>query len=192
MIKNKVSNIRIAIIVTAENEDIELIVPHDLWKRAGLIVDTISIEKKNTLFLESGIKISCNDSIEKTNINKYNAIYLPGGSGSGRYFSDKSDRLAKKLVQFATDEKKWLFAGNEATLAIIKNNAIIDQKLTTIPEAEELLGSHFIDQDIVLDKNFITFRGIANVFKFSLLVIDTLLKDKKITSNVEKDIMYKK
>ena len=73
--------VRVAVIVANKSEDIETIVPVDIWRRAGIIVKLISIEKKKSLILSNGMKISCDDILAKENLSKYNAIYLPGGLG---------------------------------------------------------------------------------------------------------------
>lgn len=192
MIRNKIQNIKVAIIVANESSDIEVIAPYDLWKRAGLIVDAISIEKKNTLHLQSGLKISCNESIEKSNLDKYKAIYLPGGKGYNKLIDEKSGRLSKKLVKFSDKKNnKWLFTASTGAIVLIKTNAIKDQKLTINAEYENEIGDYFLDADILIDKNYISTKGSFNIFAFSLIVIEKLVS-KSIANLIANDIAYKK
>lgn len=189
MVKKKVVNIRIAIIVANEAEDVEVVIPYDLWKRAGFIVDTISIEKKNTLFLQSGIKISCDESLESTNIDKYNAIYLPGGRGYLKLIDERSGKLSKKLIRFANDPKKWLFCAGMGTIVLVRTNAIFNQKITTLPGYEEQVEGFYQASNVLINKNFISTKGGFYTFQFALVVIKSLL-DQKIAQSIADSILY--
>jgi putative intracellular protease/amidase len=67
-----------------------------------LIVKLISIEKKKNVILSHGTKISCDEVLNKENLSKYNAIYLPGGLGCTRF----SKEFSPRLVAFGQKEYK--------------------------------------------------------------------------------------
>jgi putative intracellular protease/amidase len=94
--------LKIAIMVANGTEDIELVVPLDIWRRAGLSVKLLSIEKKKNVLLAHGTKVSCDEILSKENLSKYNAFFLPGGKGCERF----NKELAPKLVTFAQKEYK--------------------------------------------------------------------------------------
>ena len=101
-LKSTPNKIKIAIMVAQESEDMEVIVPYDLWKRAGISVEKISVEKKNTITLQSGTKIYCEEILEKTNLDRFTAIYLPGGRGHEKCLAEQfCNKLHEKLVKFA-------------------------------------------------------------------------------------------
>jgi putative intracellular protease/amidase len=66
------------------------------------MVKLISIEKKKNVILAHGTKISCDEILNKENLSKYNAIFLPGGQGYLRF--DKE--FAPRLVAFGQKEYK--------------------------------------------------------------------------------------
>lgn len=192
MVSNLSSKVHIAIIVAKESEDIEVVVPYDLWKRAGISVEKISIEKKNTIVLQSGGKIYCEDILDKTNLDRFQAIYLPGGRGHVRFLDEKlCERLHNSLTKFVSDPKKWILSICAAPTVLMDLNLITDQKLTVYPGFEEKIGKNFSNDDVVCDKNIITAKSPFFVFDFSLLVIEKLI-NKQVANNVASSILYKK
>lgn len=186
--------IKIAVIACHETEDIELIVPTDVWRKAGMRVDLISLDKKNSIILQSGTKISCNGIIEKCNFSQYNAIYLPGGCGSKKYFLsewtpkniDVIHRLHKALHHFSENEKKYVLAMDEAPKILVELN-LLSSKTKIVGSdkiAKELKGFYVNDKKILANNNTITAKNIGDVFDFALLVVETLL-DKKALNNIK-------
>ncbi|MDE6473349.1 MAG: DJ-1/PfpI family protein, partial [Ureaplasma sp.] len=72
---------KIAIILANGMKDYEVIIPLYIWKKCGYSVSLVSIEKKNSILLETGFKLTCSDILEKINLSQYGAIYIPGGEG---------------------------------------------------------------------------------------------------------------
>lgn len=191
---NKSANlkVKIAIMVAQECEDMEVIIPYDLWKRAGISVEKISIEKKNTITLQSGTKIYCEETLEKTNLDRFSAIMIPGGRGHERFLEEKlCSRLHEKLRKFAVDEKKWIFAICAGPSVLSRLEVIKDQKMTVYPGYEKYLLDSYENADVLCDKNIITAKSAAHAFDFSLLVIEKLIS-KQVALNVAKAILYKK
>lgn len=172
--------LRIAVIACNETEDIELIVPTDIWRRAGARVDLISLEKKNSIVLQTGTKISCTNTIDRTNLSQYNAIYLPGGEGHKKYRldawppknNDSVTRLQTALKNFSNDPKKVILAMSAAPrilgeLELLKNN-----KFTCYPGYEEgLTNGKFVSKNIVIDDKLITGRAPGSSFEFAYTVL---------------------
>ena len=54
------------------------------------------------------MKISCDASLDKTNLTQYNAIYLPGGDGYEKYIHPKTNpKLKNSLIKdFYNKENK--------------------------------------------------------------------------------------
>ncbi len=191
MLTKKISNVRIAIMIAHESEDTEVIVPYDIWKRAGLIVELISIEKKNTIVLQSGTKVYANDTLERTNLDQFNAIYLPGGKGHVRFKDGvKCEKLIKSLQKFSHEKNKWLLAMCASPSVLSDLNLVTNQKMTCYPGFEASLGNSYEDKDVVVSHNFITGRSLAYAIDFSLTVIKELL-GKEETELVKKEIIYK-
>lgn len=187
--------IRIAVIACNETEDLELIGPVDLWRRAGFRVDTVSLEKKNTIILNSGVKVSCDKIIETTNLEQYNAIYLPGGSGHRKYFveewpprnNDGVVKLQKALSKFHASEKT-IIAMCAAPSILGTLGFLKDIKATCYPGFETTFEDTYVDAPVVVDKHIITGRSPAAVFDLSFTVIKEL-QDQKLVDKVKKEII---
>ncbi|MDE5553374.1 MAG: DJ-1/PfpI family protein [Malacoplasma sp.] len=191
MVKNKIANIRIAVMIANESEDMEVTIPIDIWRRAGLIIELVSVEKKNTIILQSGTKIYCNETIDKTNLDQFNAIYLPGGRGYVKFKDMKlSEKLIRTLKKFAADEKKWIFAICAAPSLLGEFELLKNEKVTVYPGFEKPLGKNYVDKDLVVDGNFITARGAAHSYDLAFTVVENFL-GKEIALNVANDVFYK-
>ncbi len=187
--------IRIAVIACNETEDLEFIGPVDLWRRAGFRVDTISLEKKNTIVLNSGVKVGCDNIIEKTNLEQYNAIYLPGGSGHTKYFienwpprnNDGVVKLQKALNKF-NSSNKYIVAMCAAPSVLGALGFLKDIKATCYPGFQETFKSTYVDEPVVVDKHIITGRSPAAVYELAFAVIKEL-ENESLVQKVKKQII---
>lgn len=191
--------IKIAVIACHETDDIELIIPVAIWRKAHVRVDIISLDKKNSIILQSGTKFSCNGIIEKTNFSQYNAIYLPGGIGSKRYFLDdwtpKNEdvvkRLHKTLDQFSKNDKKYILTLDQSPRILHELELLSPTiKVTGNPELATMLKNNYVDENIVVSKNIISGKQIAEIFDFSFRVIEELV-DKKSAAAVKSEYFPK-
>ncbi len=181
--------LRVAVIVANKSEDIEVIVPVDLWRRAGLYVHLISVEKKKNIILSRGVRIVCDNVISRENLSQYNAIYLPGGAGYSKFNDVDSPKLISFLKKYGSNAKKTFMAMCSAVqvyggLGLLNNN-----KATCYPGCESTFKKNYVNKEVVISKNFITGRSPGSVIQFSLAAISKLL-NKNISSKIAKEIIY--
>jgi len=185
------NDVRICILVADKLDEMQVIVPYDLWKRANFIVELISIEKKNTIVLQKGIKISCNASIDKTNLTQYNAIYMPGGIGYTKYTHPKTNpKLKSHLTKdFQNQSNKWILANCSAPVVLFEWNLQNDNKMACSKDFKDLISPNYSPETIVSSGNLITGNGTGSIMEFSLKVID-VLSNKEISDNICENINY--
>ncbi|MGL5591379.1 MAG: DJ-1/PfpI family protein [Mycoplasmoidaceae bacterium] len=185
--------VKIAIMLATASEDIEVIVPADLWRRSGMIVELVSIEKKNTIVLQSGTKISCNSTIDKTNLSQYTAIYMPGGEGHLKYLDPKANPKLKKNLEkdFLNHKDKYIISMCATPSVLIEWDLIKTRKFTCYPGYGDKLKKNYVDKPVHVDGTLITGRSPGSVFEFSLKVIETLINE-EARKKLEKEIIYKK
>ena len=189
VIISTIMSVSIAIIVCNGSEESEVIVPTDLWRRAGLAVTVLSVENKKNLILQNGVKISCDDLLSKENLSKYRAIYLPGGKGCKTYLEKNCEKLVKFLTKNVSNQKNWLLAACAAPAVIAKMKGIIDKtKATCYPGYEKALNC-YVNKDVVCDKNFISTRACGTIFDFALTVIAKFISPSK-AKLIAKEICY--
>ncbi|XQP55434.1 MAG: DJ-1/PfpI family protein [Mycoplasmoidaceae bacterium] len=179
----------IAIIVANKCEEMEVIIPADIWRRAGMSVQIISIEKKKSLIMQNGVHLSCDDILAKENLSKYSAIYLPGGKGCSSFLDPvQCAKLVSHLRKVA--KSKVIIMANCAAPTVLNQLGIIDNvKVTCYPGYEAGL-KHHVKQDIVIDKNFITSKAAGTTIDFALTVISKFVSPAK-AREVAKEICYK-
>jgi 4-methyl-5(b-hydroxyethyl)-thiazole monophosphate biosynthesis len=170
--------LKIAVLVANGSEDMEVIVPIDLWRRAGIRVDLISIERKKICILSNGNKVSADTTMDKVNLSQYNALYLPGGPGHTKFKEDK--KVASNILKFNTD-KKWLFAICAAPSVYGDMGILENVKYTGFPGTEKSFKGTYQKVKAIADKHFITGRGPGAVFEFALLVVEKLINKNKVT-----------
>lgn len=166
--------IRIGVILANESEELDTIIPVQLWRRAGYIVELISLEKKNSIIMNSGIKISCDGIIDKINLSQFNALYIPGGNVYKKILDPKSDQKAIKTIEkdFINNAKKYILTCNQGINVLTLKNLINKSQFTGIVENPDEYDKLFKkDQNIVSSNNLISSKGIMIPFEFALEVI---------------------
>lgn len=172
----KEKTIRIGVILANESEDLDSIIPVQLWRKAGYIVELISLEKKNSIIMKSGIKISCDGIIDKINLSQFNALYIPGGNVYKKILDVKSDQKVIKTIEkdFINNPKKYILTSNEGINALTLKNLIEKKEFTGIvenkKEFDKLLKEN---KNIVVSGNLISCKGPTITFDFSLEIIKT-------------------
>ena len=72
-------------------EEIEAMAPVDLLRRAGITVDTVSINENNHVISSRKITVLTDKIINEINFEEYEMIVLPGVPGTENYM--KSEKL---------------------------------------------------------------------------------------------------
>ncbi len=166
-------NIRIGILVANEADEMQLIIPVQIWKKAGFIVELISLEKKNSVILKHEVKVSCNGTIDKINLSQFNSIYIPGGDSFKKFLDPKFDqKIMKTLQKDFLNDKKNIFAMGEALKILIDWDLLNKRKCTGHISLKNEVPSLFdTKSNIVVSKGLITARGSLNSYDFAMEVV---------------------
>nr|WP_045118441.1 DJ-1/PfpI family protein [Mycoplasma haemocanis] len=178
--------IRIAAITPDSVEDMELLVPVDIWKRANFIVDVIVYNTKTSFSLNySGLRVSSSLKIKDINMVQYDAIFLPGGPKWKDFLNpasiekDTSDpKLHVTLEKFFNDPEKWIIAicGAPAALMCILDEKARDIKYTCY-NSPEVIGDftqNWLNKKVVIDKQIITGQNAGCSMELAFAVIEKL------------------
>ncbi len=101
--KNSMSEKRILIIAFNNMEDVEFTTPFDIWQRRGIAVEFASINDEEFIKTKYNLRISNPKKMSELDLNKYDAIFLPGGAGVNQELNNK--KLDPVLEHFATNQK---------------------------------------------------------------------------------------
>lgn len=176
---------KIAIVLSNEIKDADIFIPISIWRKAKIRVDLISIEKKNSVILESGVKISCNELFDNCNISQYHCIYIPGGNGLIRFRKDNwpvknslgTDKLYKILENFQNDYQKRILLTFDSSRLLQHYNLLNNSRLAGYDEKFNIDPN--INEEIVIHDNIISVKGFWQLPQFALEVISSLHDDDK-------------
>lgn len=170
-------------------EEIEAMAPIDLLRRAGIIVDTVSINEDNQVTSSRKIRVLTDKTIDEINFENYEMIVLPGGPGTENYM--KSEKLLEKLKEFSINRKLGAICAAPTILSAL--GILNGKQAICFPACEPDLikdGAIIVNQDVVRDNNIITSRGAGTAIDFSLALIEELLGKNK-SHEIRKEILYK-
>ena len=170
-------------------EEIEAMAPIDLLRRAGIIVDTVSINEDNQVTSSRKITVLTDKTIDEINFENYEMIVLPGGPGTENYM--KSEKLLEKLKEFSINRKLGAICAAPTILSAL--GILNGKQAICFPACEPDLikdGAIIVNQDVVKDNNIITSRGAGTAIDFSLALIEELLGKNK-SHEIRKEILYK-
>lgn len=163
----------IALFLTAGFEDAEALVPADLFKRAGLTVDLISIDQTDVVISSHHTKVIADKLLEQTDLTKYDLIMLPGGQVDLHKYQQLSD-VYQQFIQ----QNKYLAAICAAPTALAKLGLLKGKNAVCYPTMRADLiehGAFYHHVPTVVDRPFITGRAPGAAFDFALTIISELL-----------------
>lgn len=166
-------------------EEIEAITALDVLRRGGLNVESISIERGDTIVGAHGIHILCDKNFAKADFSDASLLLLPGGM-PGAETLDKHAGL-RKLILHHAEKNKPIAAICAAPMVLGKLGLLKGKRATCYPGFEKHLegAQYTTDQQVVRDGNIITGRGPGAAIEFALAVVEMLVSKEKADELVE-------
>ena len=169
-------------------EDIEGLTVVDLMRRAGITITTVSI--KNTKQITTAHSITITDqTFAETDFTDADMLVLPGGQPG-----------TTNLGAFAplTDLLKNFYNNGGRIAAICAAPTVFAQigllhgkKATAYPSCMDGLGDAVrLEDNVVVDGNITTSRGLGTAIDFSLSLISQLLGQEK-ADQIAESVVYK-
>lgn len=146
-------------------EEIELITPIDLWRRAGYQITIASLADELQTVGQQGVVITADVPLKHVSHEDYDALFLPGGSG---YQLIKQSLLAMSIIEDFIKHNKKIIAICAAPT--ILTPWLQDKKATSYPSLKEEIP-HWVDQKVVIDLPFITSQGAGTASYLAFEVI---------------------
>ncbi|MCF7926708.1 MAG: DJ-1/PfpI family protein [Candidatus Izimaplasma sp.] len=176
---------KILVLLADGFEDIEVVTPTDLLRRAKIKVDLVSIDKR-LVTTSSGTEIMSDMTIDTIDENQYDMLFLPGGSGVKNL--EKSSEV-KKLITYFDQTKKFIAAICAAPSILGKMGLLKNRTFTCYPGYEKQFNQgNYTKSPLEISDYFITARGIGYVNKFALQLIE-ILTDKRTKNKVAKQTL---
>lgn len=180
---------KIGIFMANGCEEIEGLTVVDIARRAGISIETISITGEAKVTSSHGITFETDTVKEEADFNSYDGIVLPGGlPGTTNLGAD--DTVVKIIKEFASSGK--LVAAICAAPSVLGVNGILEGKnAVCYPGYEDkLLGANVLKEEVAVDGNVITSRGLGTAILFSLEIVKYFMGEDK-SEEIRKKIIFK-
>ena len=170
-------------------EDIEGLTVVDLMRRAGITITTVSIKNTKQITTAHSFTMLTDQTFAETDFTDADMLVLPGGQPG-----------TTNLGAFAplTDLLKNFYNNGGRIAAICAAPTIFAQigllhgkKATAYPSCMDGLGDAVrLEDNVVVDGNITTSRGLGTAIDFSLSLISQLLGQEK-ADQIAESVVYK-
>ena len=165
---------KIAILIEELFDDKELIYPYYRMQEEGFAVDLIGAEKNVSYKSKFGMPLKSDFGSKDVSASDYDAVIIPGG------FSPDYMRRTQATVDFVkamNAQKKPIAAICHGPWLMISSCDLKGRKLTGFNSVRidiENAGATYLDQEVVVDGNYITSRTPKDLPAFAKAIIKLL------------------
>lgn len=158
-------------------EEGEGILVVDILRRAGLEVLMASVMGRRDVKSSRGIMVHADCLAENVDYENARLIILPGGR-LGTENLNKCALVKEKCSAFSRDKYVAAICAAPTILASI---GLLEGKTTTVhPDFKEKMGNAIVkEDDVVVDGNIITGKGLGATIPFALKLVEILIDKKK-------------
>ena len=166
-------------------EDVEALIPVDVWRRGGLEVVTVSTTEFPLVQTAHGVNIEADIMFEQGDFWDADLLFLPGGMpGASNLFAHKG--VCKAIVdQFAAGKKVAAICASPAVV-LAPLGILEGKRATCYPGFEkDLEGATYTGQLVTVDGNVTTGEGPAAAFPFAYDLLGQLTSPQKANQIAE-------
>ena len=166
-------DIKVAVFLADGFEEIEGLTTVDILRRAGIVLDTISIMGRKEIHGSHDIEIMADMLFDEPDYSVYDMMVLPGG-GVGVKNLKASEELAEVIKKHFNDGK--YVAAICAAPTFLGMHGILQGRKACCYEGleEELIGATVTKDDVTKDGKIITSRGMGTSLPFALALLEEL------------------
>ena len=168
-----------ALIVFADGfETVEALMTVDILRRGGVEVTMASIYDSVEVTSAQDIVVKTDSILKNENIMEYDIIILPGGQPGTTNLSQSND--VKLAVMAMNGVKKKIAAICAAPTVFGQYGILQGKKACCYPGLEEsLTGAEVTYDNVTVDGNIITSRGLGTALDFALEILEELTSTAK-------------
>ncbi len=168
-------------------EEIEVIEPVDIMRRAGLSVSLVSITTDIEVTGAHNIIVKADTTIDKVSPSDISLLMLPGGAG--HELLDASNEV-HYLINESVIKGAYISAICAAPSILGKKMLLEDKEAVCFPGFERYLyNAKLSDKKVVVDGKFITGKGPGAAAEFGFKMVE-ILKDKETADKLKEQMQY--
>lgn len=166
-------NIKALVILAEGHEEIEAITPIDLLRRVGINVTVAGLTSKEVKGSHGLITVA--DTTLDEYSDDFDALILPGGM-PGTTNLENSNKVIELVKKAEANSSKVCAAICAAPRVLYKAGILKGKNFTCYPGVEdEILDGKHSAENVVIDGNVITSRGVGTAIDFSLAIVEYLV-----------------
>jgi 4-methyl-5(b-hydroxyethyl)-thiazole monophosphate biosynthesis len=152
-------------------EEIEVITPVDIMRRAGFEVTLASLNDGIHVTGRSGITLHADTTLAAVRDRPFDCIFLPGGPGV------KNLRVNPEVLRIVAKQGEkggWIAAICAAPL-VLKDAGLLDQlRFTSHPSTSAELPDRLATEKVVVDRQIVTSLGAGTSLEFGMTLVKHL------------------
>jgi 4-methyl-5(b-hydroxyethyl)-thiazole monophosphate biosynthesis len=171
---------KIYVLMAEGFEEMELVITVDVLRRAGLGVQTVTLNADAAPVVGSrGIAMVPDVTFNALEADSAQMVVLPGGLGGSERLG-KDARVADLVRSFA-QKNKWVAAICAAPTVLASLGLAEKRRMTAFPGIEEgMKGAIFCQNRVVIDPPFVTSRSAGTSFEFAFALVELLCGPEKV------------
>lgn len=165
-------------------EECEALITVDIFRRADLVVDMISIQQAREVCGSHGIHIMADKTLPEMDQKEYDVLLLPGGKVGKENLENNPDVKEAIITQVQSD--RWLGAICAAPAILGHMGLLKGKKYTCFPTFDEAaFGGTYQEIAAAQDGKLVTGRGMGATMAFAYLLLKNF-----VDSAVLKQVAY--
>ena len=156
-------------------EDVEALIPVDVWRRGGIDVTTVSTTVFPLVQSAHGVNIEADVMLEQCDFSDADLLFLPGGMPGATNLYENEGVCKAVVDQHAKGKKVAAICASPAV--VLSPLGILDgKKATCYPGFEDaLIESDYTADLVTVDGNVTTGEGPAAAFPFAYELLAQLV-----------------
>ena len=165
---------KIAVLLATGTEEIEVITPIDVLRRAGVTVDVVSVSGGEPI-CSHNVKIAPDKLIDKVSLSDYDGVVIPGGMPGAVNIANNPK--AVEGIKSLLSQGKLVSAICASPAVVLAGKGMLNVKRATCYPSEQFicaLGDKYTATDVEVCENVITANGPKSALKFALSICEYL------------------
>lgn len=181
------NNLRVAIIATDGFEESELTEPARVLQEAGAQVEIISLKSGEIQAFrhhDKGTTVKVDKTLEEVQPDDYDALQLPGGALNADTL--RVEPKVKTFIKAFQEAGKPMAIICHAAWILVSAEVVNGRTLTsyyTIQDDIRNAGGNWVDQEVMVDKNWVTSRKPSDLESFNREMINLFASLKPAVSS---------
>ena len=178
---------KVLVILAEGFEEVEAITPVDVLRRAQVDVVVAGLDGERVTG-SRGVTVIADKVLDDDDVNS-DALILHGGNPGAANLG--SSDIVKRLVKQMNEQGKLIAAICAAPAVVLGPSGVLNgKKATGFPGTEKGFPDSvdFCEDNVVIDGNIITSRGMGTSLDYSLAIVEKLI-DKETAQKISKTVV---